>query len=124
MLNASKTWQMTEDANRQIANQDAHMLRLVTGFSKNESLQNFNLEPLRVRLRKTRLRWYGHLERMNDNQWPKMARDVGILGRRSAGRPKMTWRQTVENDLKATRLRKEDAQNKHVWETKIKALDV
>ena len=62
--------------------------------------------------------------RMDDNQWPKMAQDVTISERRSAGRPKMTWRQTVENDLGVTGLRKEDAQNKHVWETKIKALNV
>ena len=103
---------------------NAHMLRLVTGFSKNEFLQNFNLELLWVRLRKLRLRWYDHLKRMDDNQWPKMARGVTIPGPQSAGKPEMTWRQTVENDLRATGLRKEDAQNKHVWEKKIKALDV
>ena len=61
---------------------------------------------------------------MDDNQWPKMARGVAIPVRRSAGGPKMTWRQTVENDLKTTGFQKENALNKHVWEAKIKALDV
>jgi hypothetical protein len=42
-------------------------------------------------IKSQRIKWLGHVERMEDNAMPK---------RMSKGRPRMRWLEEVENDLK------------------------
>ena len=68
MLYAAETWPMTEEILRRLTSQETYMLRCPTGQFRKEALQTLNIEPLLPRIRKSRLGWYGHLERMSDSQ--------------------------------------------------------
>ena len=51
--------------------------------------------------RRRRLRWLGHVVRMDQNRIPyKTALRWTPPGKREKGRPKTTWRQTVTTELK------------------------
>jgi len=63
-----------------------------------------NSEPMRRTVQKRRLKWLGHVLRMPPERIPKVALHWTPQGKRSRGRPKMTWRRAVEKELKTMKL--------------------
>ena len=49
-------------------------------------------------IRRRRWRWIGHVLRMNNQQNPRIALTWAPEGKRTRGRPKVTWRRTVERE--------------------------
>ena len=43
-------------------------------------------------VRRGRLRWFGHVERKNEDDWVSACRNVVVAGVRCAGRGRKTWR--------------------------------
>ena len=65
-------------------------------------------EELRMRLenedvadvvRKSRLRWFGHLKRKDGGDWVRASRNIVVPGNAGKGTPKR-WRDALEDDLK------------------------
>jgi hypothetical protein len=57
-------------------------------------------DKVQLEIKKARLRWLGHVERMSENRDTKNLYMSKPEGRRSVGRPKMRWLDDVEEDLK------------------------
>jgi hypothetical protein len=55
-------------------------------------------------IKKARLRWLGHVERMSEDRVIKKLYTSKPEGRRSVGRPKMRWLDDVEEDLRKMRI--------------------
>jgi hypothetical protein len=51
-------------------------------------------------IKSQRIRWLGHVERMEDNAMPKGMLKRGLYSKRRKRRPRMRWLEEVENDLK------------------------
>jgi hypothetical protein len=51
-----------------------------------------------------RLKWLGHVLRMPANQILRVALFRTAQGKRNAGRPKITWKRTVEKKLMEMKL--------------------
>ena len=49
---------------------------------------------------RSRLRWFGHMQRMEEDSWVKRVRDVKAEARVVRGRPKKTWNDVVQNNLR------------------------
>lgn len=64
-----------------------------------------------------RLRWYGHLIRMQDTRAPKRLFKGRPGGRRPAGRPKSRWHDKVHEDLRELRVRQAErvARDRQGW---------
>ena len=81
------------------------MIRWMCGVNlnerkKSEELREFlGLEPISLMIKKSRLRWFGHVERKDDNDWVKCCitwEIEGIRQRYAQKRPggivlRMTW---------------------------------
>ena len=52
-------------------------------------------------MKKSRLRWVGHVERNDDNDWVKRCITWEVEGIRQRGRPKKTWWDCVKNDMES-----------------------
>ena len=68
-------------------------------ISNAELFKLTNMVSLEKYVKRSRLRWAGHVTRMPDNRLPKkilFGRVVG--GSRGDGRPKKTWSQCLEED--------------------------
>ena len=50
-------------------------------------------------VRRVRLRWFGHVERKNRDDWVLACRNVVVAGVRCAGRGRKTWRECVKDDM-------------------------
>ena len=59
-----------------------------------------------------RLRWYGHVERMDEENPVSRCRVIEVGGVRGKGRPCKTWNQLVSDDLRRLGLRSDFAQDR------------
>ena len=57
------------------------------------------------------MRWFGHVRRMGEDRFPRKALAWRPGGRRQRGRPKTTWRSTLEKDFKEGGLSWEEAES-------------
>ena len=73
------------------------MLRRILGVSRGDRIRNENIRKrLKVlciteKIRTTKLRWAGHIERSEEEGILKRARNEKIPGGRARGRPKLRW---------------------------------
>ena len=56
----------------------------------------------------SRLRWFGYVERKDDNDWVKRCITWEVEGIRQTGRPKKTWWDCVKNDMESLGLSQKD----------------
>ena len=70
-------------------------------------------------IRKSRLRWFGHLERKERGDCVSAFRNMVVPGNAGKGRPRKRWRDVVEDDLKKARLDKSLAKDSDRWKAQI-----
>ena len=88
---------------------------------KSEELRELlGLEPVSLMMKKSRLRWFGHVEWKDDNDWVKRCVTWEVEGIRQRGRPKKSWWDCVKNDMESLGLSQEDAQSRNKWRWRIK----
>ena len=46
-----------------------------------------------------KLRWFGHVERKEVDDWVSACRNLEVAGSRDRGRPRMTWRARLDGDM-------------------------
>ena len=111
----SEAWCMTQRDEQTILMFERRILRSIFGAVKvdniwrrrfNHELQELYKEPNIVKYIKiNRLRWLGHVQRMEDERVPLKLLNTNPDGNRRPGRPKTRWKDAVESDLKALRVR-------------------
>ena len=62
---------------------------------------NYKILPIEFRIRQSRLKYFGHVERMNDVRLPKILLHAECdYGQRLVGQPETNYRNCIKNDLK------------------------
>ena len=65
------------------------------------------------------LRWFGHVERRDDNSWLQKIQNLEIVGERGRDRPRKTWEPVISEDLHAKGIPGELTQNRAEWRSAI-----
>ena len=126
MLHASQTWPVTVEGVSRLIRNDNTMIRWICSTKladrvPSEQLRSrLGLSSLEDALRWGRLRWFGHLERMDDECWPKKIVHINVDGSYPRGRPRKRWMDNVSSDLKHLRLEKTLAQDRVAWRKAIR----
>jgi hypothetical protein len=68
-------------------------------------------------IKSQRIRWLGHVERMEDNAMPKRLLKGRLYSKRRKRRPRMRWLGDVESDLKKMEVKgwKEKMRDREQW---------
>jgi len=74
-------------------------------------LDRLGIESVAVVVRRSRLRWFGHVERMSEDNWVSACRAIEVEG--SKGRK--TWQECVTEDMRRLGARRDMAQDCAVW---------
>ena len=116
LLYGAETWPMTKANMKKLEAAHQRWLRRILKITWRDKIRNeevrrrTSMEKLEDMLKKTRLRWLGHLHRSGEERTLKQALDWTPLGwRRGRGRPRKTWRSTVTQDLEGGGMTWEDA---------------
>ena len=126
MLHASETWPLTKTSLQRLQRNDRAMIRRICNVKpedvatvrSNVLLTQLGLEDLNTILRERRLRWYGHVERSSGAV--KCARDIHVEGKRGPGRPKMSWSELTERDLRDWKLSMVDPHDRDTWRSEVR----
>ena len=65
------------------------------------------------------LKWYGHVQIMEERRLPKQAMKGNPPGRRKRGRPKLTWVEGIRGLMGEKGLVEEDWNDRDEWRKKI-----
>ena len=66
-------------------------------------------------MRRGRLRWFGHVEWKEVDDWVSACRNLEVAGNRGRGRPRMTWRARLDGDTKDMGLRPGVVMDREKW---------
>jgi Reverse transcriptase (RNA-dependent DNA polymerase) len=125
MVYGSETWPMKAEDIKRLVRTERTMMRRMCGV---KLVQRINCEVLHERLglekvedvvRRGRLRWFGHVERMDRGNWVSKCRTYKPGGQRGKGRGKKTWRECVKDDLKEWNLDAGLVGNRLVWRSRV-----
>ena len=121
LVYGSETWPLKEEDARRLERNEMWMVRRMCGVKLSDRKRS---EYLRSRLgiecvvevvRRGRLRWFGHVERMVGGEWVSACRNVKVEGKGCKGRPRKTWLECVKDDMKELNLKPKMAQNRARW---------
>ena len=95
-------------------------------ISNEELYRRTGTAPLSQEIRKRRWLWIGHIHRMGRDTIPRVALRWSPPGKRTRGRPKETWRRSVEREIKDQGWNWGQitlwAQDRQHWQALVKAL--
>jgi len=100
----SECWAMKKVDTRRMQAAEMRMIRMMCGNTLRDGIPNGLLrdrtgeEDIRNHLGETR--WYGHLERMDEINLVKKAREERVPGHIKRGRPKKSWVELAKGDMK------------------------
>ena len=124
MLHGTETWPMTSAALHRLCRNDRAMIRWICGVkpSDDPSMDDLHAKlgicDLAILVRERRLRRFGHV--MRSNGGINRVRSRPVSGRKGPGRPKKTWEECVNQDLKVSGLSEAGTQDRLLWRSSVK----
>ena len=97
------------------------MLRFAMGVTRKDKVRNeyimdtVKVERLGIKMRKGRLRWYGHVMRRDQGYVGTKMMEMELLGKRKRGRPKRRFLDIVKEGMGEVGAKETDVENRTVW---------
>ncbi|XP_065315796.1 uncharacterized protein LOC135924631 [Gordionus sp. m RMFG-2023] len=126
LVYGGETWAMKAIHEAKLERTEMRMVRWMCGVSLRERKTSkelrarLGIEMIGMVMRRNRLRWFGHVERMTRDDWVKRCTMMEVGGSRPRGRPKMTWTNVIAADMRSLNLTSIDAQDRQKWKRKIR----
>lgn len=132
LLYGCETWFVRNDITSRLQVFVNKCLRRILGIYWPRTISNARLwqmtdqKPIRQEILERKWRWIGHALRRSDNHLSKQGLRWQSTGRRRPGRPRTTWRRSVEKEAGSTGLGwkelEEIAQDRDKWRSLLRAL--
>jgi CRISPR/Cas system CSM-associated protein Csm2 small subunit len=120
LLYGSETWTLLKPDMNKLEVFQMRCLRQILGVSLRDRYRNETIRmrcdhqpPVEEQIQKSRLRWFGHVCRMNTSRLPHklLWRKRPVHWRIQRAAPKKTWLKHIEEDLRNQRLTTDEARN-------------
>ena len=126
MVYGAETWNVKTTEEGILRRTERAMVRKMCGVKladkKNtkELMERLSLKETIVEVvKRSSLRWMGHVIRRDKDEPVKRVWNLEIAGKRERGRPKMTWKDMVKKESRKIGLDERDAQDRKKWRTGI-----
>jgi hypothetical protein len=110
-----ETWEITEANKKKLQAFQMDFLRRSCRISRLYHVRNDRIKEImdldktiNDRVEEKQLVWYGHLQGMSEERWPKKIWEWTLQGRRRRGRPRRTWSNNIKEALAARDLDEQD----------------
>ena len=132
LLYGSETWRVTTSITRKLQVFVNRCLRFIVDVRWPDKISNVDLwartnqKPIDQEIRRRKWGWIGHTLRKPADNTAQQALDWNPQGKRKIGRPKTTWRRSVESEARRLHKSWSDlkrvAQNRNEWRSVVAAL--
>jgi hypothetical protein len=132
LLYGAETWKMTKSISHSLEVFQNRCLRRIFNIywpnkiSNEDLLKKANMQALTSEVQRRRWRWLGHVLRMPPNAAPRVALRWTPDGKRQRGRPRETWRRTIDREREehgwSWGYLHKTAQNRPEWRVLVEAL--
>ena len=105
MVYGLETVAVTKEQVEEMEVTEMKMLRFVMGVTRKDKIRNeyikstIKVERLGMKMRKVRLRWYGHVMRRDQKYVGRKIIETELLGKKRRGRPKRRFLDVVKEDM-------------------------
>lgn len=119
---SSEVWQIKERYKRKLEATEMDFWRRSAGKSRLERVTNNRIrEIMNVKhtivddINTKQLRWYGHVQRMSEERLPKQILTWTPHGRRKRGRPRLSWREGINREMRERELDEDLWMDRNEW---------
>jgi hypothetical protein len=125
MIYGSETWATKVEDLQRLVRAERMMVRWMCGVTLRDKIasaelgRRLGIECVTDVLRRGRLRWFGHLERKEVDDWVSSCRKFDVEGVIGRGRSGKTWGECVKGDMDFLRVRPEWARDRGLWRSSI-----
>lgn len=110
LIYAAESWTLTSRQESRIQASEMKFLRSMIGKTRKDRMRNEDVRnevgigKLTERIEKSKLRWFGHVKRMEENRIPRQMLEAKLEGKRPRGRPRTRWIESVKSSIKKRNL--------------------
>ena len=125
MLYGAETWATTKRQESRIEVNEMRMLRWMCGVTRKDKIRNEHIRGTTKivqasrKITERRLKWYGHVMRMEEDHVVRRVMTNAIPGKRKRGRPKTRWKDVCKRDMQTVGLREGDEGDRAYWKETI-----
>ena len=128
LLYGVECWTVRKKEEQIFEKTEMQMLRRIKGVTLRDRVKSVDIRKelgvssIQEKVTKMRIRWYGHMKRMEENE-VRAVGDMRVPGKRPRGRPRGRWMDGVRRDMQELRITPEDAKDRTFWKSTIRAAD-
>ena len=123
LIYGSEAWTLRRREEERLERTGMRMLRWILGVTLRDRKRNDDIRRIlgvaciTDKVREARLRWYGHVQRREEDDCVKriLEANVGGQGQGSRGRQRKRWIDVVKHNMEDLQLNVEDAENRVEW---------
>ena len=115
----AETWSMREAERKRLEVFEMRCLRSMVGVTRMDRVRNEEVRrragvsvPLSARVDGMMLRWFGHMERMDEGRMVKRVMNSEVSGNRGRGRPRCVWMDGVKRAVEKRGVSVQEARKK------------
>lgn len=119
---SSEVWQIKDRSAKMLNATEMDFWRRAAGKSKRERVTNERIREIMGishtlidDIRTMQLKWYGHVQRMNDERLPKQVLTWKPPGKRRRGRPRRSWREGIDNEIREREIEENMWEDRDRW---------
>ena len=118
LLYGAECWRVRKKEKKEehiLEKTEMRLLRIIKGVTLRDRVKSVDIKKelgvssTQEKVREMRLRWYGHMQRMEENNEVRAVGDMRVPVKRPRGRPRGRWMDCVRRDMQVLRITPEDA---------------
>ena len=126
MVNGFERVAVTKKQVEEMEVAEMKMLRFAMGVTRKDKIRNEYIrgtvkkERLGMKMKESRLRWYGHVMRRDQEYVGRRVMEMELLGKKKRGRPKRKFLDVVKEGMGEAGVKEKDIENRILWRNIIR----